>query len=234
MFIVIIYNNLLYHSGVGLIVSLSVDLFLITRCVRAVLQYQGVYGAYKLSLYSDYKLFFITNSFQPLPSNFLLNIFHFYSNIIEMASTFNCLLLGDNEIILPISIFKDNYKRFVMFGREKINFNTVTVLLLRKYICEAEGVGNFNNMKLWKLKEVKHGDIKDKNISTEDDVKNELNGEEMELTNLFKRYFENELDHADKDDNEFAENIHIIAIIIPTGKCLPMFTSRTRNLQSKQ
>jgi len=44
-------------------------------------------------------------------------------------------------------------------------------------------------MKLWKTN-VKMSNIKDQNISTEDDVKDKLDGEEMELTKLPKKYFE--------------------------------------------
>ena len=44
--------------------------------------------------------------------------------------------------------------------------------------------------------------LKDQNVSIQEDVKNKLNGEEMELTKLFRKCFENELDRADKDDDE--------------------------------
>jgi hypothetical protein len=47
-------------------------------------------------------------------------------------------------------------------------------------------------------------------------LKNELNGEEMEFNSLFRRYFkELKDDSQDKEDDEFAENIHVIATINP-------------------
>jgi hypothetical protein len=137
--------------------------------------------------------------------------------------SFNCLILGTNNLY-PIVIAEVDKQKFVNLGKQNYPLNLFTGLLLRKYICEMENVTNFNDMKLLKANNVKMSDIIDQNISTEDDVKNKLNGEEMELVLLFKRYFVDELKRADSQDGEVAENIHVIAIINPTtGKCLPMF-----------
>ncbi|EXX74312.1 hypothetical protein RirG_052290 [Rhizophagus irregularis DAOM 197198w] len=67
-------------------------------------------------------------------------------------------------------------------------------------------------MKLWKVN-VMRKDIKDKNVSTEEDIVQKLGGKEIELQELFEEYFQDELDHK----NFKASNIHIIAT---TGKCL--------------
>ncbi|PKC11107.1 hypothetical protein RhiirA5_397718, partial [Rhizophagus irregularis] len=61
-------------------------------------------------------------------------------------------------------------------------------------------------MKLWKVN-VMRKDIKDKNVSTEEDIVQKLGGKEIELQELFEEYFQDELDHK----NFKASNIHIIA-----------------------
>ncbi|GET00914.1 hypothetical protein RCL_jg19762.t1 [Rhizophagus clarus] len=65
--------------------------------------------------------------------------------------------------------------------------------------------------------------LSDQNISTEDDVENNLKKEEMELLKLFKKYFRDELDRADNRDDEYAEKVHIITTITPTGLILITF-----------
>ncbi len=149
--------------------------------------------------------------------------------------SFNCLVLSTDSLV-PIAISKDNEGKFVILGQRKASLKGFTVVLLRNYICEMKNIANFDDMKLWKINNVKMSNIKDRNISTEDDVKNKLNGEEMVLTNLFRRYFKDELDRVDSqdDDDEFVENIHIIATIISaTGKCLPMFyfSNKKQNIE---
>ncbi|GET03692.1 hypothetical protein GLOIN_2v1790366 [Rhizophagus clarus] len=103
-----------------------------------------------------------------------------------MEKSFNRLLLGDTDTLFLISIFKDNNGRYAMFDQRKIYLDSVTVLFVRDYICEKKKVIDFDNMKLWKLKEVKHRNIKNQNISTEEDIVQKLKGEEMELTELFE------------------------------------------------
>ncbi|GET62012.1 hypothetical protein RIR_jg12171.t1 [Rhizophagus irregularis DAOM 181602=DAOM 197198] len=74
-------------------------------------------------------------------------------------------------------------------------------------------------MKLWKVN-VMRKDIKDKNVSTEEDIVQKLGGKEIELQELFEEYFQDELDHK----NFKASNIHIIATtgnpVSAIGKCL--------------
>src|ERR1044072_6758262 len=116
--------------------------------------------------------FFISEKYIYIPYLFFkhsLKYFSLYSSIIEMETSFNCLLLGDNEILLPISINKynnNNNDRFIKFGQHIFNLKNLTVSLLRQQICETKGVSNFDNMKLWKLREVKYRDIKRQKIST--------------------------------------------------------------------
>ncbi|GBC04140.1 hypothetical protein RclHR1_05530009 [Rhizophagus clarus] len=110
-----------------------------------------------------------------------------------------------------------------MFDQRKIYLDSVTVLFVRDYICEKKKVIDFDNMKLWKLKEVKHRNIKNQNISTEEDIVQKLKGEEMELTELFEVYIRGELD----DPHFVATNIHIISII-PTISTIDKYLGRKR------
>ncbi|GBC13851.2 hypothetical protein GLOIN_2v1709692 [Rhizophagus irregularis DAOM 181602=DAOM 197198] len=65
-------------------------------------------------------------------------------------------------------------------------------------------------------------EIKDKNVSTEEDIVQKLGGKEMGLQELFEEYFQDELDHK----NFKPSNIHIIAITsiitgsLKTGKTI--------------
>src|SRR5579859_5907405 len=136
-----------------------------------------------------------------------------------MERSFNCLLLGKNDIF-PISIYKDDIGKFVTFDPQKIYLDRLTVVLLRDYIRRKENIAYSDNIKLWKVNDIRS--IKDQDISTEDIVQ-KLQGKEMELQELFGEYFRGELDGT----VEFkVTNIHIIVTINPatTGKCLvPMF-----------
>ncbi|GBC13356.2 hypothetical protein GLOIN_2v1737241 [Rhizophagus irregularis DAOM 181602=DAOM 197198] len=135
------------------------------------------------------------------------------SNIIEMAQSFNCLLLN-SDILIPVSFFNDNIEKctFLQQGdhQQKVYLSELTGVLLKNDICSKANV-NSNNTKLWKVN-VKKSEIKDKNVSTEEDIEKKLGGKEMELQELFEEYFQDELDHK----NFKASNIHIIAIISAT------------------
>ena len=110
---------------------------------------------------------------------------------------FNCLVLSTKSLA-TITISKDeNGRKFVKFDQQQFYLNQLIVSLLREYICKTKKIDNSDNMKLWKISNVKMNDIKNRNICTEDYVKTELNGEEMELTELFRNYFKDELDRAD-------------------------------------
>ncbi|CAB5383244.1 unnamed protein product [Rhizophagus irregularis] len=69
-----------------------------------------------------------------------------------------------------------------------------------------------HKLKLWKVN-VKKKEIKEKNISTEEDIVQELDGKEMEFQELFEEYFQDELNNK----NFIVTNIHIIAIIPVTA-----------------
>jgi len=126
----------------------------------------------------------------------------------------NCFVLNTSTLI-PIFISKDNNEKLVKLGQQQFPLNFFKVVIIRDYICDVKNVINFDNMKLWKTN-VKLSVIKDQNISTEEDVKNKLEGKELQLCNMFIRYFKDELNQVDGQDYEFMENIHIIATI--TGK----------------
>ncbi|PKY27607.1 hypothetical protein RhiirB3_390420 [Rhizophagus irregularis] len=67
-------------------------------------------------------------------------------------------------------------------------------------------------LKLWKVN-VKKKEIKEKNISTEEDIVQELDGKEMEFQELFEEYFQDESNNK----NFIVTNIHIITIIPVAG-----------------
>ncbi|UZO05681.1 uncharacterized protein OCT59_026025 [Rhizophagus irregularis] len=91
--------------------------------------------------------------------------------VIEMEKSYNCLLLGNNNILFPLAIFKDEV------GKD--------------HLCREKKVANSDNMILWKTNNVKMSDIKDRNISTEDDVKNELNGKKWNLIHCLEDILKN-------------------------------------------
>ncbi|UZO19249.1 uncharacterized protein OCT59_010547 [Rhizophagus irregularis] len=111
------------------------------------------------------------------------------SNIIEMAQSFNCLLLN-SDILIQFPFLMIILKSAPFFNKANVNSN---------------------NTKLWKVN-VKKSEIKDKNVSTEEDIEKKLGGKEMELQELFEEYFQDELDHK----NFKASNIHVIATISAT------------------
>ncbi|GBB90793.1 hypothetical protein RclHR1_17890004 [Rhizophagus clarus] len=122
-----------------------------------------------------------------------------------MENSFNCLFLEDYSVI-PIPIYKDkDNEKFVILLDQKIYVNKFTVALLNEYICKKKQV---DNSKLWKV-DVKKKEIKDKNVTTEEDIVQKLYGKEMEPEELFEGYF--------KDENFIVSNIHIIAIFSTTA-----------------
>ncbi|PKC02496.1 hypothetical protein RhiirA5_364100, partial [Rhizophagus irregularis] len=108
-----------------------------------------------------------------------------------MARSFNCLLLN-SDILIPVSFFNDNTGKFAILQqddhKQKVYLSELTVVLLKNDICSKANV-NSNNTKLWKVN-VKKREIKDKNVSTEEDIVQKLGGKEMELQELFEEYFQ--------------------------------------------
>jgi hypothetical protein len=115
----------------------------------------------------------------------------------------------------PFPILSNNDGKFVNINNKRIALGDLTVGYLREFMCPEVDLSVMRELKLWKVN-VKKQVIKD-NISTEEDIKQKLHGEEMEPEEPFERYFQNEL------NKKFVmSNIHIITIILSTGKCLPM------------
>ncbi|GBB89260.1 hypothetical protein RclHR1_15950004 [Rhizophagus clarus] len=123
-----------------------------------------------------------------------------------MMQSFNCLLLNTDTLI-SIPIFNDSTGRFTMLDQQqKVHLDNFKVKLLRNDICRKKNVDNSNNMKLWKVN-VKREDIKNKNVSTNEEIVKLIDGKEMKLGELFKEYFQDEL-----NDQKFEmSNIHVIA-----------------------
>ncbi|UZO00500.1 uncharacterized protein OCT59_011629 [Rhizophagus irregularis] len=141
-----------------------------------------------------------------------------------MARSFNCLLLN-SDILIPVSFFNDNTGKFAILQqddhKQKVYLSELTVVLLKNDICSKANV-NSNNTKLWKVN-VKKREIKDKNVSTEEDIVQKLGGKEMELQELFEEYFQDELNN--NNQNFKVSNIHVIAIIPTTGNTAPVFVT---------
>jgi len=144
-----------------------------------------------------------------------------------METSFKLYVLQSNSRdLLTVNIYKDDMdkKRYVDFNNAKIYLNILYIDHLRDYVCSIKGVGDSDksNMKLWKVIGVKSKDIKEQNISTEEDIVQKLHGKEMELDEPFSTYFQAELDKLDGDE-DYKPVSSIITIIPATGKCLPMF-----------
>ncbi|PKY55352.1 hypothetical protein RhiirA4_548690 [Rhizophagus irregularis] len=130
----------------------------------------------------------------------------------EIENSFNCLFL-ENYLVIPILVYKDdkNNKFFKSYDDERISVSIFTVALLKEYICKKKKV---DNLKLWRVN-VKKSVIR-KNVSTEENIVEKLQGKEMEPEELFEEYFQDELNSK----NFNASNIHIIAttdIIVLAG-----------------
>ncbi|POG80406.1 hypothetical protein GLOIN_2v1518120, partial [Rhizophagus irregularis DAOM 181602=DAOM 197198] len=124
-----------------------------------------------------------------------LIILSFYRNIIEMDISFKLYILSSNgPQVYAVNICKDDKNH------------------LRDHVCGIKGVGDSdkNNLKLWKVIGVKSKDIKEQNISTEEDIVQKLRGKEMELEEPFSTYFQDELDNKNKSGSS------IITIITDT------------------
>ena len=138
-----------------------------------------------------------------------------------MEKLFNCCVLSSdtsNMTSFPFPILSDNDGKFVNINKKRIVLDDLTVGCLKEFVCPGVDVSVMRKLKLYKVN-IKKQEIEEKNISTEKDIKQKLHGEEMESQELFKGYFQNELDGA-----EFTvTNIHVITIIPATnGKCLPL------------
>ncbi|GBB92697.1 hypothetical protein RclHR1_20430004 [Rhizophagus clarus] len=135
-------------------------------------------------------------------------------NIIKMKTSFNCCILRGNTSdieIFPFPILKEKDEIYVEIKGQRIALDQVTVGYLREFICSDVDDFVKRKLKLWKIN-VKKSAIKN-NVSTENDIKQKLHGKEMEPEELFKDYFEDELNNQ----KFILSNIHVIAIIPTTG-----------------
>ncbi|PKC68384.1 hypothetical protein RhiirA1_457299 [Rhizophagus irregularis] len=146
-------------------------------------------------------------------------------------------LQSDSCDFLTVNIYKDDNdkKRYVNFDDEKTHLNELNKLYvehLRDHVCSIKGVAwelrlelrvcrppdqlaqIQQLLKLWKVSGVTIKDIKEQNISTEEDVQ-KLQGKDMELDQRFSTYFQDELDKLDGDEDYIPVNS--IITIIPDG-----------------
>ncbi|RGB27283.1 hypothetical protein C1646_819865, partial [Rhizophagus diaphanus] len=131
------------------------------------------------------------------------------NNIIEMETSFNCVVLSDNTFdsldTFSIDFYKKSDNKIIAeLGNKSYEFDKFKVDQLRNYICDRNNVPNSGRsaVKLWKVNIVDEVDIKEK-------LKDEMNPRLM----FIKDYFENEL-----NGEEFTlTNIHVIAIISTTA-----------------
>jgi hypothetical protein len=144
-----------------------------------------------------------------------------------MDMSFKLYILSSNgPEVYAVNICKDDKNKdgYVKLGNTNVSLHLLEVLHLRDHVCSIKGVGDSdkNNLKLWKVIGVKSKNIKEQNISTEEDIVQKLRGKEMELEEPFSTYFQDELDKLDGDE-DYKPVSSIITIIPATGKCLPMF-----------
>ena len=131
-----------------------------------------------------------------------------------MLVSFNCSVLSDT--FNPLDSFsvninkKNNENIIAKLGNNHYDFKDFKVDHLKDYICDRRKVADSDRhaVKLWKV------DVKD-----ESDIKEKPKEDEMKPRLLFKDYFQDELNEV----KFTVSNIHVIAIIPTTGKCLPMF-----------
>src|ERR1051325_9771858 len=136
-----------------------------------------------------------------------------------MDMSFKLYILSSNgPEVYAVNIYKDDKNKdgYVKLGNTNVSLHLLEVLHLRDHVCSIKGVGDSdkNNLKLWKVIGVKSKDIKEQNISIEEDIVQKLRGEEMELEDLFSTYFQDESDDKNKSGSS------IITII--SSKCLTM------------
>ncbi|PKC58129.1 hypothetical protein RhiirA1_471442 [Rhizophagus irregularis] len=136
-----------------------------------------------------------------------------------MDASFNLYMLSSNgPEVYAVNIYKDDKNKD---GYVKIDLNTnisldlLKVLHLRNYIRKEVDIHDINKLKLWKLEGFKLIDIKEQNISTEEEIVQKLHEKEMELDEPFSTYFQNELNDKNKSGSSI---ITIIPATITIAK----------------
>ena len=131
-----------------------------------------------------------------------------------MLVSFNCSVLSDTFNPLDsfsVNINKENNENIIVkLSNNHYDFEDFKVDHLKDYICDRRKVADSDRhaVKLWKV------DVKD-----ESDIKEKPKEDEMKPRLPFKDYFQDELNGV----KFTVSNIHVIAIIPTTGKCLPTF-----------
>ena len=92
-----------------------------------------------------------------------------------MYTSFTLYILSSNgPEVYAVNICKDdeNENGYVKLGNTNVSLDILEVLHFRDHACSIKGVGDSdkNNLKLWKVIGVKIKDIKEQNISTEEDI----------------------------------------------------------------
>ncbi|PKY21163.1 hypothetical protein RhiirB3_434672 [Rhizophagus irregularis] len=130
-----------------------------------------------------------------------------------MVQSFNCYVLGSSDTF-AIEFYNHEGTRYVTLGKHIYKLNIFKSGSILNYICIRNEIDEtvMRKLKLWKVN-VKKKEIKEKNISTEEDIVQELDGKEMEFQELFEEYFQDESNNK----NFIVTNIHIITIIPVAG-----------------
>ncbi|GES83639.1 hypothetical protein GLOIN_2v414785 [Rhizophagus clarus] len=126
-----------------------------------------------------------------------------------MEASFNCYVLNFSNTYV-IEIYNERDIRYAQIGSNKYKLDTFMVGNISNFICQIKKVNC--ELKLWRVN-IKRKEIRDKNVSTEEDIVQKLYGKDMEPGELFQEYFQDELNNQ----NFIATNIHIIAIISTTS-----------------
>jgi hypothetical protein len=132
-------------------------------------------------------------------------------NITRMVLSLNCIILGD------ITIFPITLGNQVTIGDMRYDIDEFRISNLKEYILSKKKESKLSDINdpdylvLWKVDVSKD---KLEGVYTTEHIKNKLNGKKMEEEKFISNYF----DVNQRPDR----NIHII-VVLPTGKCLPMF-----------
>ncbi|GBC01015.1 hypothetical protein RclHR1_04030010 [Rhizophagus clarus] len=104
--------------------------------------------------------------------------------------SFNCHILGRSDTFI-IEIYNEKGIKYAMLGNNKYKLTIFNVENILNYICSRHNVdvSVMRKLKLWNIN-IKKSEIEDKNVSTEEDVKQKLKGNKMEPEGLFKEYFQ--------------------------------------------
>src|SRR5436190_13196059 len=115
--------------------------------------------------------------------------------MLSMYASFKLYILSsDGPEVHAVNIYKGNEDKngYVKLDNTNVSLDLLENLHLRDHVCSIKGVGSSDkkNLKLWKVIGIKIKDIEEKNISTEEDVVQKLDGNVMVLDDPFSKYFQ--------------------------------------------